>query len=405
MSDAQEGPKTGKVSSTAGIAAFLLLSVAVIGLAYIAYLKTRDLDLKDLSFGEIIRGRFLSAEAETGKKEVYRFTYDPKEHPAFVMDGGLLVKCSRGLVKCLDRKGSEQWSVQVSVENPIARASGQSLLVADQGGKEIYVIDGGRVKWEKKLNNNIINIDISETGYVSVIHESEGYKGAVSVLDYRGNILFTRFIGENYPIVAKVSPSGKTVALASVDTSGVESNTSLEYTDMSGKPFAKVTVNNMIIPSMWFVDDESLICAGNSALMCFDKSMRKKWEQDFNEGDITGAAYILGRYVAVAAQGEGSNGIFNGADGNTAIKVFGINGKQMSSASVQGRVKRMESYSDRIAVYTGRTVYFTDLRGRIVGSFSSQSEIIKVFFYDKQEAAVITKSEVIAASVGGNGSR
>jgi hypothetical protein len=247
------------------IVAFLLLFLVMVGIAAAMYLKSQGLEIKNISVME-----FLSDIASTNDNKVikgndYVVNYDAKEHPTFGIYKDLVIKCTRDYLTALNKKGEEQWKIPVLLNKPLIKTAGQDLLVADIGGRDVYVIKGRNIKWEIKTDDNIINADISESGHVTVVQEQKGYKAKVITYDSNGMDIFTRNIVESFVVSAMVSPSGKQVLINGLDVSGVNATTTFEFTDILGNPFAaKVPMQNEIFPSVWYFSDNSVASVGHN---------------------------------------------------------------------------------------------------------------------------------------------
>ncbi|MCR4435296.1 MAG: DUF5711 family protein [Clostridiales bacterium] len=371
---------------------FFLLVFIILGLAFTVYMKNQNIDYRSINLKDLANRVLHPKSLEVDAGSVTEIRYDLKEHPQFTVYRDLIIKCTGEYIKGLDKKGEEQWSIQYSMNNPMLRTNGSDLLVADKGGKEICLIDGREIKWDKKLENNILTADISPSGYVSVLHEAKGYKGAVTVLNLQGNPFFTRYIGANVPLDAKISPGGKAVVINSIDISGVSANTSLDFTDMQGNVTANRLKQDMILPSMIYFKDGALAAAGDNYLVYLDKDRNEKWFQDYKNGRIYCVGSALDKYLIVACSGDSQQGAAGTSPAE--IKIISRTGKQAASYRLDGDVRNMETNGGTIAVNAGKEVYFINTGGNLVKKYTSKSDIDRVCFFNGQEAAVITKSSV-----------
>jgi hypothetical protein len=174
---------------------FLLLFFAIIFAAFFVYAKSQNIDLKKLSIKELIDNKLLFGIGQPQIKKYGEIKYDTKEYNVFSVYKELIIKCTRNKIQAIDKNGDEVWTIPVSMNAPIIKTSENELLVADIGGRDIYVIAGKEVKWNTKTDNNIINADISKTGYVTVVKEEKRTRGAVTVYNLQGNEFFTKGIG------------------------------------------------------------------------------------------------------------------------------------------------------------------------------------------------------------------
>ena len=190
------------------IVAFLVLLVVVLGTAGLAYLNSQDVDLKTISLRDLLDRNFFTRSSvyEVSSTE---YEYDSNLSTAFGAHKGYIVKCTRDSLIYIDANGNEQWSFPMSLNNPVLKSAGSFLLVADYGAKTFYVFSDKNLEWEKELDNKIINAEISPKGYVTVVHEDERSRGAVTVYNRQGMKCFTVGRAKNFILSSKVSDSGK----------------------------------------------------------------------------------------------------------------------------------------------------------------------------------------------------
>lgn len=366
------------------IIAFLVLLVIIIGTAGVAYLISQDVDLKSISLKDLLERNILSRDTK------YEFSSTEFEYDAntvFSTYKGYIVKCSRDSLIYLDSNGNEQWSFQLSLKNPVIKTAGSYLLAADYGTKSIMVFSGKELAWEKELDNNIINADINVKGYVSVVHGEERSRGAVSVYNRQGMKCFTMGKAENFVMSSEVSPSGKNTFINSVDTSGISTNTVLEFTDIRGNILEdKVKKENTIFSSVCYMGNDDLFAVGDSMFMMLDKSFKEKFKQDVN-GKIFSSCIADGKYAVVAANPEEATGIFE--SGSAGIWIYNSRGERVSEYNVKGEVKNLASFQDIIAVNSGNKFRIIDLDARLLAEYSPKGDIKEAFFINRHEVLAV----------------
>lgn len=389
-----EDKKNNKLGSRiASALSFIMLVVIMILISYLVYLKSNNIDLQTIKVGEIFKGNLLmkSPDADGGGNS--KIEYNAKDRSFFSTYKGYIVKCTNDSIKFLDKTGEEVWEKTLSISNPIIKTNGSDLLIADSGGKNLYLIRDKEIKWTYKLDNNIINAEISSGGYVSVVHEVKGYKGAVTVFNLQGGPFFTRNIAEGFVITAKVSPKAKQVLINTMDIGGIKANASIELTDMLGNPLgSKIQIEDTLFPSVWYLENETIIGVGESKVLCWNKDGKTKWEAPFEGQEITSSTLLDGKSTVIALGGEGKNGILSGS--TSKILTISAEGKQSEIYTVSDSVKNLASRDDVIAVNTGGEVHFISAKGKLLYKYSTKTDVTEVKFFSKDEAAVITKNSV-----------
>lgn len=382
----------------ANILVFILLLLAVVGVSFFVYLNSIGIDIKDVSVQELIKTGLRPKEQKSVERNIGDLKYDFKEHPVFVAYKEYLIRCMKDEVIYCNKEGNEVWSRNLQVNAPIVKTAGDYMLIAGKGAREIYVFKDRDIKWNKRVEGNIINAEINEDGYVVVLHEATGYKGAVTVFNLQGNPFFTRNIAEGFLLGARVSPSGKQVVIGSVDITGVQAGTNFEFTDILGKPIAqKKLMENTILASMWYLNDEAAVAVSDSTVVCLDKLGNAKWKKEFGPGKIFSSGIALEKYIVLAVSDDEKSGLFQG--NSSEVKILNQNGDQSASFKLDSHIINVEVFSDTIAVNSGREVYFINTKGKLLGKYTSKADVLSVNFYNKQQAAIITKSSVVSVDI------
>jgi hypothetical protein len=387
--------ETGK-TKLISILAFIMLLVLVIGVAFFVYLKSNDIDLKTVSLKDLFINKIKSEEQKM-TSSVWELKSETNEQPEVIIYGDYLVKCTKDRIEFYNKESQSVWNKSLQINNPVPKVSGDELLVADYGGRELYVFKDKDIKWYKKTDGNIIRADISASGYVSVIQEAKGYKGAVTVLNLQGNPFFTRNAAESYLIDAKVSSSGKNVLMNSVDTSGVQVSSQIELTDMLGKPsFEKVIFENSVFASSAFLGNDSVVLASDSSVVSIGKDGKSRWNKDFESGKVYSMTTSMEKLVILAVSDEKS-GLLQGS--SSEVLIINTSGSQTASYKLQGQVKNLVSIDDVIAVNNGQEIDFINTRGKLITKYASKTAITNVYFFNRQQAVVVTKSGISMVEV------
>jgi hypothetical protein len=378
-----------------GVIASLLLIVAVISIAFLVYMKSQGVDLKELNIRELItKGMPVVGKKEAGEV-IAEFKYNPEEPTGFTTNNGYIVKCAQDGIWLLDKNGENQWSKLIALNKPMVKSAGSYIMAADMGGKDIYVIKDRTVRWSEKLDNVIINADVNSKGYVSVATELEGYKGAVTVYDSHGNWIFTTARAEDHILSARVLSSSPMVLITSVNISGDSVATNLELVDMYGKTQAALTRQGEIIPSAWELKDGWIAAAGSKTVLCFNSKKDIRWEHSFDR--IYSTAVLSDKQVVAAVKEEDGAGLFDKAEAH--IKTIDLKGEVEDLYSVKGKVINLKAHDGIIAVNTGKEVHFINSKGEFKADYKSKTDVDDVFFLSKSEAVVIAQNSIAVINI------
>jgi hypothetical protein len=386
----EEKTEKQSAASKTNVILFILLLIAVLGVAFLVYLKSTDVDISKISIKELLNGRLPVDSGEKEMQQAVEFVYDAKEQPAFCTYRDYLIKCTADRIRWIDKNGKDIKSLPISMNKPVAKVAGSLLLVYDMGGRDISVFIDRDVSWSRRLENNIVNADINDEGYVAVVHQTKGYKAGITVFNPQGMERLERMVAENFVLSAKVLPSSRQFIINRVDTSEVNANSDLEWNDFhSNKPYGDVPLKNAIFPGVWCLKDGTVAAVNNTTIVCFGKDLKEKWRQEYTA--IYSSCVVMGKYLAVAAAtGDGLLG-----SSKTEVMLFNTKGKKISGYTLEGAVEGLDIAGDLLAVNAGREIHFINTKGKLQGKYQSKAVAERIFLYNKNEAAVVTKGKVI----------
>lgn len=383
----QEQVKSESNGRTTGIVAALLLFLCVISVAFYTYQKSLNQSASPKDLLHLFRGTGSRVVKEAQIK--YSFNFDSREKPVFVAYSYYIVKCSSGEIWFLDREGEVVWSESITFKNPILKTNGSQLLAADIGAGELFLMEDRSIRWRDKLDSSILNADISEDGYVTVITSSKRDNNEIRVYDPQGVELFRKIIANDFAVSAYIAPSEKILAVSGISTGAVGAYSNYKFYDLEGKDLGRQSFDVLgeLLPIFWYNHDDSLFAVGDRAAALLDKTGKLIWVEQFKS--IAGAGPVRSkRFALVAESNEG-----------TQLMLYTTSGQKLSSCSLQGKPKGMAAINGTIAVYTYDMVYFYNDKCKNIGKYSAGSNIKQIYFLDRQQAAVITDSTVTVINI------
>ena len=375
------GRKTGVIMA-------VLLFLAVISVAFFTYLSSQNIDIRTVSLGQLSAG--IRDGQVKNSETLYDIPFDPREHPAFSVYRDCLVKYSKDGIRLLDKKGAEVLTETMPLNKPLARTNGKELLIADIGGQDVYVLNEDGIIWKDKLDVSIINADISREGFVTIVTSSKRYNGEVRVYDTHGIELFRSIIASNFAVSAKISPSSGQMAVDSINTTGIKASTSIRFYDMNSVDLGEknLEASDSIFSSIFYSDTDELFAVGDKSIIGFDKDRNIEWEKKF-EG-ISSACLTSGKRLAAVVD----------VDSGTKLAVYSPTGKELAACPVDGSIRNVNAGGGVIAVSTLRDIFFFNEKCRNIGKYTSKSDITDVYFFSRQQAAVVTKNQVSIIGIG-----
>ncbi len=117
--------------------------------------------------------------------------------------------------------------------NPIMHTSIDRILLYDQGGNELFVINQKGVLLDVPVSDDIICADICKDGKFIVALNSDTLKKTVNVYSRKGGKVFTWMSGSGYIVDVGLNDGGSLAAVGIIDTDGAVSESEIHTFSVS----------------------------------------------------------------------------------------------------------------------------------------------------------------------------
>lgn len=332
---------------------FLLAVVMVIGAVAVVVFRDRlSLD----NFKRWIHYRSLMLN-DSGQAD--SFLYDGSLEDTFaVLDGDLLV-CSSTSISLYSGSGTQYVDMTVSMENPVVNTNGSLAVVYDAGGSSLYVLGQREVIWSTTELKSILSAHLNRNGQLTVVSQSSGYKGTVTVYSSNYEKLMNVNLSTAYVMDAALSDDGKTLSILNVGQEDGVFNSSLSlYTMNTGdsgdfQPNLTCSLGSSVVletrhtaTHVWSMADQNLSITdheGNTTSVDWNDMHLKRYS-------LTGSDYAVALLAKYRAGSQGELWVINQDGTHKSLEID----QQVLSISAAGRY---------IAVLTGSqlNIYTKDL--------------------------------------------
>ena len=166
------------------------------------------------------RARRWLAYGEGGDDVGYAFASDPTNSFGQLED--LLVVVNQNSIQFLRQDGTALFSHQVQMSQPALDVGGDYAVAYDIGGRNLVVAAKDQVLLELTLEEGYgwISARLNEEGWLTVVSEKSGYKGAVTVYNDQQEPMFTYNSSSRFLMDAQVSADCKTVLVEALGQEG-----------------------------------------------------------------------------------------------------------------------------------------------------------------------------------------
>lgn len=192
-----------------------------------------------------------------------------------------ILKYSRDGASCLSPDGTTLWNGSYEMANPVADMCGSYAIVADIGGKEVYVYDGmdsGTVLTEV---HPIVQAKVAGQGVTAVLIQ-DGASNEIHVYnpyDKNKKLLFTipSDAGEDgYPVDIAISPDGKKLITSYISVSNGVTRNKVTFYNLGevGKSKTNFIVGALdleqeICPKISFINNDTVCLYGEQGFQIY----------------------------------------------------------------------------------------------------------------------------------------
>lgn len=383
----------GKGPDKSSIVLFFILLLVVVFMALVTYLKSEGIDLKNVSFQDLLENKFYLFKNSKVEISVEKFDYDYTVNPVFDTYKNNIIKCTKEGVSYLDKKGEEQIFFPVPLNEPIIKTAEHNFMLMDTKGNSVIVFEGKNKKWEKKLNGKIISGNIGWNGYVTVIIENSQGEYSYSLFNSQGVERFTSIKANKFILSSHISNSGQDVLLNTINTKGLRASNYLEVDNMKGenKSLSEISKDEIYFYVSYMEND--IVTVSDSTVGLYSEDMKEKWKKSLGK-TAKGAVVLDNKYIAIPSSKEGI-----GSSSQNTLMIYDNKGELLSQYKVNEEIKGVDAYNDVVLVYGGRNLYFINTRGVLIGKYASGEIIQEAKLFNRTNAMAITKTKVLTVEI------
>lgn len=387
MRDYWEQPEKKKVN-VKKIVISILISIIIIAIIVLVALYVSNEQFRDWTDIQIFRkeisqDRVAVIELEEGQfSNVYAFN-------RYI---GILNKNKLSLY---GSTGSEEASLDIEISTPVFFSSNRFLVVGEQNGQKMYLIEDKEIAWESEIEGNISQVYVNKNGYVAVIISGTSYKSVVQVFDPEGNALFKRFLSSTIVMDVSISNDNKYLAIADVDTSGtiVQSHIRvISIEDARTDPSNSEENNyqsgqNKLIIDIEYQDKNRIVCMYTDTISIIENGQETTMFDNEDKKIVAQSVKLNNNFVTIE---EESAGIFSA---NSVVNIVDIDTKNTKNYTLETSIKEIYTKGDIIVLNLGTEVEFINTGGWLVKRYVASQEVTNVTVSDSI-AGIIYRDKV-----------
>ena len=301
-------------------------------------------------------------------------------------------------LKIYNKNGKLETEISINVTNPIFATNKKYLLIGDLEKNNLYMIYKNTLQWEKKLDDEITSLTITENGAVGVILTNKTYKSIISVYNITGTEVFKIYLSTTHANKMTISNDMKFMSFIEFNFSGTTTESKVKTVDVSKvKNSATDAIihtylpeNDEVIVNIKYYKDKLIVLTDNAAYLYQNGNKNEIYR--FNDRTKFADINLDGKICVVE---ESQKSIMNN---DFEIKIIDPETKKENINQLKSTIKNINCYGDIIIAETGNEAKIINKLGWLIKTFKT-SRNIKQISMAQNVVAIIYKSKIEILSI------
>ncbi|MGM9537124.1 MAG: DUF5711 family protein [Candidatus Onthomonas sp.] len=273
----------------------------------------------------------------------------------FAALGDSILACSGNRILLYSDSGTAYVDMETALSQPVITTAGNYALVYDAGGSQLYLFSGRQLVFQYATEGDyaLISAQVNENGWLAVVEQASGYKGAVTVYNASHKEMITENISSSFVMDAAVSPDNRQLAVLTIEQQDLSfASTLTMYNVSDGESTVSAVVSDTPAlelrwddSGLWFQEQSGLRLVGT------DCQVLGQWEDEslYLRGySLHGDGFAV-EYFSRSRAGSVGQVVVVDSQGN-AVASLDV-GEEVLSITAAGRYIALLTNS-RLTIYT-----------------------------------------------------
>ncbi len=350
----------------------ILITIIVLIIVYIFNVQFRNWCDKHILGKEIL-------QEDTREIEI-----DGDENPQVYAFDKYICLFRRKTIEFYNKVGTKVGEIETNINNAKFASAGRYLAICEQDGKEFYLIDGKEKVYENEVDGTISQINVSRSGFVSVVLSNNSYKSIVSVYNKEGKEIFKTNLVTSRVVDVSMSQDSQYLAIAEVDISGILTKSTIQIVSIElaqTKPAEAIVYKyevpeGKLIINVEYQEKQKLICMYNDSIEVLQEQKSSELV-GFENRKTTFMTIELNNRIAILE--EKTTGEYTS---DTYVNIINPENKREIQYITNGVVKSLHTSNKRIAINTGSELHIISTNGFLIKKYISSTEINDIVMTD-----------------------
>lgn len=213
-------------------------------------------------------------------------TFEEANKTEFVPYHDGVICAKMNYMSFIDETGTVQWEIETAIVDPILKAEGNYILLAENGRNKICLYNDKNLVYDIDDPDMIAAGELSANGDVVVVTSKASYKGGISVYNKNGEQIYSWASGSDAVICADISQSSRRVAVALLNTETTVKSSVHLFNLNEKESYSKTDIENSVIFDIRFVGDIAN-CFGDNRITGISDSGKIVYDNTFEGMQLT----------------------------------------------------------------------------------------------------------------------
>lgn len=304
-----------------------------------------------------------------------------------------IVTLDKNLLTFYNKSAEKASSLDIEISNPIFKANGKYLCIAEKNGSKIYLIHDKDILWQKNIDGKISNLTLNENGYIALSISDTTYTTICKLYSNEGNELFTTYLSTSYIMDSAISDDNKFLALAEANFSKVatQSNIKIISIDNAVSNSANSVVYNHSAPSdslivnIDYCSNDNLVCIYDSHIDIIKNNSAEKISNIETSNSLF--ADINDKLIQII---KVDSGVFSN---NFELQIISSSTLEKTIYNLDKEPKSIDVFGNIIAINLGTEVLFINNNAWLIKHYTASQEIHSVILSNNL-AGIVFKDKI-----------
>lgn len=220
-----EGLQNQRKGKLRKVAIFVMILLVLIAISVLISVYFFNVEFRNWCDDNVLRKEILQADTKS-------IDLDGDENTQVYAFDKYICVFRKKTLEFYNKVGNKVDQIELDINKAVFTSAGRYMAICEENGQKFYLICGKDKIFENEIEGNISHINVSRSGYVSVVMSNTDYKSIVDVYDRSGKEIFKTNLVTSRVADVSISQDSKYLAIAEVDLSGIIISSKIQIVSM-----------------------------------------------------------------------------------------------------------------------------------------------------------------------------